>query len=104
MSQCYFYQFSLFKKLTSIFKNYMKLGPELLKLLAKVYEPSVMIETNFHRYDLAIKTDEAGRPVLLFIGKKDANGQIRGTRFIRRLLTNKEGVVVKDHWDNKGNV
>jgi hypothetical protein len=82
----------------------MKLGPELLKLLAKFYDPSVMIETHFHRYDLAIKTDEAGRPVLLFIGKKDSNGQIKGTRFTRRLLTDKEGAIVKDHWDNKGNV
>jgi len=82
----------------------MKLGPELLKLLAKVYEPSAMVETHFHRYDLAIKTDEAGRPILLFIGKKDPNGKIRGTRFTRRMLANNEGMVIKDHWDNKGNV
>jgi hypothetical protein len=32
----------------------------------------------FQRYDLAFKTDETGRPVLLFIGKKDGQGKIKG--------------------------
>jgi hypothetical protein len=32
----------------------------------------------FQRYDLAFKTDETGRPVLLFIGKKDDQGKIKG--------------------------
>jgi len=80
----------------------MVLGDEILKVLNKTYEPSAMIETTFKRYDLAFKTDEAGRPILLFIGTKDETGKIKGERFARRLATNEDGEVIKDHWDNKG--
>jgi hypothetical protein len=80
----------------------MVLGEEILKILNKTYEPSTMVETTFKRYDLAFKTDEAGRPILLFIGNKDETGKIKGERFARRLATNAEGQVIKDHWDNKG--
>lgn len=80
----------------------MKLGPQLLQLLNKTYEPSVLIETTFQRYDLAFKTDEKGKPILLFIGKRDEHGKIKGERFARRLLTDSAGNIIKDHWDNKG--
>jgi hypothetical protein len=82
----------------------MKIGPELLKVLAKVYEPSSTVDTTFQRYDLTIKTDDAGRPVLLFIGKRDTQGKIKGTRFARRLVTDNASMVIRDHWDNKGKV
>ena len=82
----------------------MKPGPPILKLLARPYPPDEMIRTRFGRYDLAFKTDERGRPVLLFVGKADAEGNIKGERFARRLQTDAEGKVVKDHWDNKGKV
>ena len=61
-----------------------------------------MIEMKFKRYDLAFKTDEKGRPILLFMGEKDANGKIKGERYARRLLENTEGIILKDHWDHKG--
>ena len=80
----------------------MVLGDEILKVLNKTYEPSAMIETTFKRYDLAFKTDEEGRPILLFIGTKDETGKIKGERFARRLATNEDGEVIKDYWDNKG--
>ncbi|MDF2430771.1 MAG: hypothetical protein JWP44_402 [Mucilaginibacter sp.] len=60
-----------------------------------------MVEATFGRYDLAFKTDESGRPVLLFIGKKEADGKIKGERFSRRTVTDKNGDVIKDHWDHK---
>ena len=82
----------------------MKLGPELSKMLAKTYEPSAIVDTTFQRYDLTIKTDDAGRPILLFIGKRDTQGKIRGTRFARRLVTDNAGMIVRDHWDNKGKI
>ncbi|SDE97480.1 hypothetical protein SAMN05216464_111142 [Mucilaginibacter pineti] len=82
----------------------MKIGPELSKVLSKTYEPSALIEMIFQRYDLVMKTDDAGRPVLLFIGKKNAQGKINGERFARRLLTDEDGNIVKDHWDHKGKV
>jgi hypothetical protein len=55
----------------------MKLGPQLLLLLNKTYEPSALVETAFQRYDLAFKTNEHGKPILLFIGKKDEQGKIK---------------------------
>jgi hypothetical protein len=80
----------------------MVLGEAVLKILSKVYEPSTMVETKFKRYDMAFRTDEAGRPILLFIGTKDEAGKIKGERFARRLATDNEGKIIKDHWDNKG--
>ena len=74
----------------------------LLKILNKTYEPSTMVEVKFQRYDLAMKTDELGRPILLFMGKKDESGQIRGERYARRLVLDDDGQVIKDHWDHKG--
>jgi hypothetical protein len=82
----------------------MKFGPQLLQLLSKTYEPSTMVETTFSRYDLAFKTDDKGRPVLLFIGRKDAQGKIKGERFSRRLLSDDSGNIIKDHWDSKGKI
>jgi hypothetical protein len=80
----------------------MILGEEILKVLNKVYEPSSFIETKFKRYDLGFKTDETGRPILLFMGQKDENGKIKGERFARRFKVGSNGEVLKDHWDNKG--
>jgi hypothetical protein len=80
----------------------MVLGEEILKVLNKVYEPSSMVEAKFKRYDLSFRTDEAGRPVLLFIGTRDETGKVKGERFARRLATDSEGKITKDHWDNKG--
>jgi hypothetical protein len=74
----------------------------ILKILSKIYEPSSMVEVRFKRYDLAVKTDEAGRPILLFMGEKDATGRIHGERYARRLVFDADGNVLKDHWDHKG--
>jgi hypothetical protein len=80
----------------------MELGDEVLKVLAKTYEPSTMVEAKFKRYDLAFKTDDVGRPILLFMGKKDANGDVKGERYARRLKIADDGKVIKDHWEHKG--
>jgi hypothetical protein len=82
----------------------MKFGPQLLQLLSKTYEPSTMVETTFSCYDLTFKTDDKGRPVLLFIGKKDVKGKIKGERFARRLLNDDSGNIIKDYWDAKGKI
>lgn len=82
----------------------MELGPEILKIVNKTYEPTSFVETSFKRYDLAFKTDDAGRPILLFMGKADEHGHIKGERFARRLVFDNSGNVVKDHWDNKGKI
>jgi hypothetical protein len=74
----------------------------ILKILNKLYEPSTLVELKFKRYDIAFRTDKAGRPVLLFMGTKDETGQINGERYARRLKLDESGAVIKDHWDHKG--
>lgn len=80
----------------------MELKEPVKKVLNQVYEPDSMIEKPFKKYHMAFKTDEAGRPVLLFLGHKDIDGRIRGERFARRLRIDKDGKIIKDHWEHKG--
>jgi hypothetical protein len=80
----------------------MKLKEPILKVLDKHYEPLTLIELKFSRYDLAIKTNEEGLPVLLFMGKKKENGQVVGERYARRLKHDDQGNKIKDHWEHKG--
>ncbi|HTG56426.1 MAG TPA: hypothetical protein VL943_09175 [Niabella sp.] len=79
----------------------MKLGPPILKILQKRYQSLSLVEKTFGNHDLAFKTDEEGFPILLFLGKKQADGRIRGDRFARRLVK-QDGQIIKDHWDHKG--
>jgi len=74
----------------------------ILKIINKVYEPNTMVELKFKRYDLALKTDDQGRGIMLFMGEKDANGKIKDDRYARRLVQNEDGTIVKDHWELKG--
>ncbi|GAB4027861.1 hypothetical protein [Spirosoma gilvum] len=82
----------------------MKLGERLLKQLTKKYEPSHMVAFRFGRYDVAVKTDDEGNPVLAFVGKANEHGIIKGDQFNRHLVKNAQGVIIKDHWDYKGKV
>jgi hypothetical protein len=78
------------------------LKEKILKVLGKSYPPSTMVEQRQGRYDLAFKTDQEGRPILLFIGQKEENGNIKGERYARRMVFDDKGNILKDHWDNKG--
>ena len=80
----------------------MKIGEQLLKKLNKKYEPSTMVSLKFKEYDIALKTDEGGNPILMFIGKVKEDGTIKGERYARRLLKDANGTIIKDHWDLKG--
>ena len=80
----------------------MPLGPAILKIMNKHYSPSAFIERRFKHFDLGFKTDADGHPIVLFLGKKDASGNIRGKRYARRLVRDADGNIIKDHWDDKG--
>lgn len=80
----------------------MPLSPDLIKKLAQRYAADAMLDLKWRGQDLTIKTDGEGYAILLFIGKRMADGKIRGERYARRLLRDAEGVVIKDHWDAKG--
>lgn len=80
----------------------MPLSEDLVKKLSKKYEPSSMVEMRFKGNDVAFKTDEQGNPVLLFLGRADEDGTIRGDRYARTLKRDREGRIIKDHWERKG--
>lgn len=80
----------------------MSLKEPILKILVKQYAPLTMVEQKFGRYDLMFKTDEDGRPIVLFIGKKTSAGNIVGDRYARRLKIDDQGNIIKDHWELKG--
>ena len=82
----------------------MKIGEPLLKIINKLYQPSSTQELKFGRYDLVLQTDKEGRAILLFLGQKMDNGQIKGERFSRHIVTDRDGNIIKDHWDNKGKI
>lgn len=80
----------------------MKLNDDLIKKLGKTYEPAAMVDMHFRGKDLSFKTDKEGNPVLLFIGKANEEGNIKGERYARTLKKDAAGNVIKDHWELKG--
>lgn len=80
----------------------MALSEDLQKKLSKKFEISSMLEMKYKGYDLSLKTDEEGNAVLLFIGKRNEQGTIKGERYARTLKKDKEGKIFKDHWELKG--
>jgi hypothetical protein len=80
----------------------MAIGEDLLKKLRKKFEPSAMVRFRYRTNDIAVQTDKEGNAILLFIGKMDEEGTIRGDRYSRVMVRGKDGAVVKDHWDRKG--
>jgi hypothetical protein len=80
----------------------MKLSEDLVKKLRKKYEPSTMVNLRYKGNDIAFKTDKDGNAVQLFVGKKTEEGIIKGYRYTRTLLLDKNGMTIKDHWDLKG--
>jgi hypothetical protein len=80
----------------------MELQEPVLKILRKKYQPSSRIETQCSNYDLAFKTDREGDAIVLFLGRKNEKGRIRGERFTRRLRQMSNGRIVKEFWEHKG--
>src|SRR5688500_18914024 len=80
----------------------MKISEPLLLKLSKKYEPSAMIQMKYKGKDVSFRTDEEGNPVVLFIGKSLKGGKIKGERYVRTLVRDSNGFLVRDHWDLKG--
>lgn len=80
----------------------MGLSHSLLLKLGRKYTPSSIIALKFRGKDVAVKTDDDGNAVVVFIGKADADGRIKGERYTRTLKSDERGVIIKDHWDRKG--
>jgi len=80
----------------------MKLSEDLIKRLSKKYEPATLIHEQFRGNDIAFKTDAAGHVIQVFVGKRSEDGTIKGERFVRTLKFNRDGTILKDHWEAKG--
>lgn len=83
----------------------MPLNPKLEKLLSKTYTPQERHDSKFLGKDISYMTNELGEPVTLYIGKRRADGDIAGERYVRRI-TRKSGTeeILKSHWELKGKV
>lgn len=80
----------------------MKLGDEIIKKIGKQFEPSTTISMRFRSNDMVLRTDSEGNAVQLFIGKLNEKGMIRGDRYARSIIRDREGKVIKDYWERKG--
>lgn len=80
----------------------MALSDDLVKKLQKKYDPSSMVRMKFRGNDVAFKTDEEGNPIQLFLGREGEDGNIKGDRYARTLKYDREGKLIKDHWERKG--
>ncbi len=80
----------------------MALSEALIKKLAKKFPPGEMSDLVYRGNDLTVKADGDGNAILLFIGKRQEDGHIRGERYARRLLFDESGKAIKDHWELKG--
>jgi hypothetical protein len=80
----------------------MPLSEHLIKKISSKYEPATMVYLTFRGNDIALKTDSEGNPIQLFIGEMQEDGHIRGERYIRNIIKDKDGIIIKDHWDKKG--
>jgi hypothetical protein len=80
----------------------MSLGDELLKKINKKFEPSTKVSLRYRNYDLVLVTDKDGNAVQLFLGKTNEAGVIKGDRYARTLKYDREGHLIKDHWERKG--
>lgn len=80
----------------------MSLGDDILKKINRKFEPSTKVSLWYKTYDLILITDKEGNAVQLFMGKANNEGVIKGDRYARTLKYNREGHLIKDHWERKG--
>ncbi|GAA4744417.1 hypothetical protein [Flavisolibacter ginsenosidimutans] len=80
----------------------MTLGDDILKKINKKFEPSSNVPMRYRNYDLLLITDKEGNAVQLFMGKANAEGIIKGNRYARTLKYDRDGRLIKDHWERKG--
>lgn len=73
-----------------------QLGPDILKILKQTYPADELVSRRFKGLDLSFKTDAEGRPVLLFLGKLQKDGHVKGERYVRVINAG------TDHWELKG--
>lgn len=80
----------------------MSLNDEILKKINKKFEPLDKVSLRYKSYDLLLVTDKEGNAVQMFMGKLNEQGVIKGDRYARTLKYDRDGKLIKDHWERKG--
>ena len=80
------------------------IGKALETKLNKIYKPSTRFDDTFKGNDITYITNENGEPVTLYIGKRNADGNISGNLFTRKIKSRQDNKITESHWDNKGKV
>ena len=80
----------------------MALGDDLQKKINQKREPSSKVLLRYKNYDLLLVTDKEGNAIQLFMGKANSEGVIKGDRYARTLKYDRDGKLIKDHWERKG--
>lgn len=80
----------------------MSLSDDLIKKLKRKFEPSTTTQFRYRTNDVVVQSDEEGNAIRAFIGKASDEGIIKGDRYSRTLKRDKEGNIIKDHWERKG--
>ncbi len=80
----------------------MSLGDDLLKKVNKKFDPSTKVALRYRSYDLVLVTDKEGNAIQLFMGRANEAGVIKGDRYARTMKYDREGNLIKDHWERKG--
>ena len=83
-------------------KANMALSDDILKKLQRKFEPSSTTPFCYHSVDIVVQSDEHGNAIRIFIGKANDKGVVKDDRYSRILKKDKEGNIIKDHWERKG--
>lgn len=82
----------------------MPLGDKLIKKLEKPFPANIRIDEDFKGNDITIFTNGEGEAINFYIGKRKEDGNIKGEHYVRKILKDDTGKIIKSHWDNKGKV
>ena len=80
----------------------MALAASILKKINGKFSPSDTVRLRFRSYDIVLITDKDGNAIQMFMGKANEDGIIKGDRYARTLKYDREGILIKDHWERKG--
>jgi len=80
----------------------MALSDVIIKKLQRKFEPSTTTQFRYRSNDIVVQSDENGNAIRVFIGHANDKGIIRGERYTRVLKKDKDGKIIKDHWERKG--
>ena len=80
----------------------MSLSEDLIKKLKRKFAPSTTTPFRYRSNDVVVQSDDEGNAIRAFIGKANDEGVIKGDRYSRTLKKDREGNLIKDHWERKG--